>query len=65
MMKEKVKQIKDQMEIWKESVQKHPYSDPWATVQMGQLIAMVVGYISTVEDKIDKLLKEEEDKQNQ
>ena len=51
-MKDKVKEIKEQCDIWKDAVQKHPYSDSWSTIQMGQLIAMLTGYISQLEDRL-------------
>jgi len=52
-MKSKVQEIKDQLDVWAEAAKKHPYSDIRTTVQMGHLIAQIVGYISLVEDKID------------
>ena len=60
-MKDKVKEIKEQCDIWKDAVQKHPYSDSWSTIQMVQLIAMLTGYISQLEDRIEVL---ERDKRN-
>lgn len=59
-MKHQVQSIKEQLEIWKDTIIKNPYHDSWSTVQMGQLIAMIVGYISQVEDKIDNLNKQEQ-----
>jgi len=46
------------VDIWKDAAIKHPYSDMWSTAQMGQLIAMIVGYISNVENKIDSIQNE-------
>ena len=54
-----IDEIREQLDVWKTAVIKHPYSDMQSTIQMGQLIAMIVGYISGVEDKIDKLCKQE------
>ena len=52
-----IDEIREQLDIWKTAVIKHPYSDVQSTIQMEQLIAMIVGYISGIEDKIDKLCK--------
>lgn len=59
-MKDKIREIKDQMDVWAKANVVSIYPDITATIEMGQLLSMIVGYISSVEDKIDNQQKEEQ-----